>query len=240
MRFKISVIMPAYKLKSTIRESVVEVEEVLKRITDSYEIIVVDDGSNDGTYERVLNLAKKSDYIKVVRNLVNKGKGFSFMKGFLVSKGDIIVLLDADLEIPPYQVAVLLKALSKSDVAITSKWLPNSKVRVPLLRKVLSLSFNLLVRILTGLRFSDTQTGCKAFKREFLEEVLKKITVKRFAFDVELLLLATTNGYKVVEVPSYFTIICNSRIKLKEILRMFLDLLLISIRHRLLKYYKLG
>mgnify|MGYP000327143653 CR=1 FL=1 len=122
----------------------------------------------------------------------------------LFARGDVIILHDADLDIPPEQIRILLEAMEKTnaDVVITSKWHPGSKVIASPIRKILSLAFRFLVRILTGLNLRDTQTSSKAFKRSALLRILPYMRVKRYAFDVEILLLTKYLGFKIIEVPA--------------------------------------
>jgi len=234
----ISVVMPAYRLSRIIPYSVKAVEKVLNSNGYRFEIVVVDDGSPDDTYSQALK-ATKNPVVKVYRLPRNMGKGFALLYGFGRSKGDIVVFFDADLDIDPRQITLLVEALLKSgaDIAITSKWHPQSKTIATPLRKFLSKSFYVLTKLLLGLKVSDTQTGAKAFRREVLEDIARHLTVKRYAFDVELLTAATARGYRVVEVPALWRIKLASRFRAKEVFKMFADLTAIAYRHRVKRWY---
>jgi len=234
----VSVVMPAYRLSRVISYSMKAVEKVLSSNGYRFEIVVVDDGSPDDTYSQALK-ASKNPVVRVYRLPRNVGKGFALLYGFRRSRGDIAVFFDADLDIDPRQITLLVEALLKSgaDIAITSKWHPQSKTIATPLRKFLSKSFYALTKLLLGLKVSDTQTGAKAFRREVLEDITRYLTVKRYAFDVELLTAATARGYKIVEVPALWRIKLRSKFRVKEIIRMFVDLMAVTYRHRVKKQY---
>ena len=150
-----------------------------------------------------------------------------------------MVFFDGDLDIDPRQILLLLSVLrnNDADIAITSKWHPQSKTIATPSRKFLSRSFYALTRLLLGMRLSDTQTGAKAFKREALEDITRHLTVKRYAFDVELLTAAIARGYSIVEVPALWRIKLVTHFKVKEMARMLTDLLAITYRHRVKNHY---
>jgi glycosyltransferase involved in cell wall biosynthesis len=229
----VSIIMPVFNGEEYIDYSIQLVSGLLEKYRVSFEIIIVDDGSTDATKMRAQRAASQWDNVKVIGYNRNKGKGAAFLYGFRHSKGDIVVLFDSDLDIPPDQIIILLSAMNKTgaDVVITNKWHPLSNTIATKYRKFLSRSYNMLVRLFTGLRFTDTQTGAKAFKRHVLEAIAPKLYAKRYAFDVELLLLVAKHGFRVVEVPAIKPIKLNSAFKPREIAYMFLELLSITYRY---------
>jgi len=234
---KLSIIMPVYNGEDYIEGSLLKVIRFLNHEHIKGEIIVVDDGSKDSTYQVARRVAKKLSYpIKVVGYRNNMGKGHAFLRGFKESAGDIIALLDSDLDIPPEQIKILLKIMERTnaDIVITNKWHPQSQIHATKIRKLLSKAFNLLVRLLTGLNIKDTQTGAKTFKRQVLEDIFKYTFSKKYAFDVELLLTAKIRGYKIAEAPSIKPIELTSKFKIKDIINMLLELLSITYRHRIL------
>jgi len=229
----VSVVMPVFNGEHYINQSIHRVSQILRRYDIPFEVIVVDDGSKDNTRLKALQAASKYKNVKVIGYKCNRGKGMAFLCGYKHSRGDIIVLLDADLDIPPQQVLVLLAIMKKTraDIVVTNKWHPSSRTIASPLRKFLSRSYNTLVRLLTGLNLKDTQTGAKAIKRYVLDAIAPKMYIKRYAFDVELLLLAQKYGYKIAEAPSLKTIKLTTAFGLKEIFRMFLELLSVVYRH---------
>jgi len=234
----ISVIMPVYKLSKLVTYSIEAVEKIMKANRYNYEIIIVDDGSPDDTYNYAVMMPQNSS-IKVYRLPRNMGKGFALLYGFKKSRGDVVVFFDGDLDIDPRQIHLLVNTLRSNgvDIAITSKWHPESRTIATPLRKFLSRSFYALARLLLGLKVSDTQTGAKAFRREVLEDIAGCLTVKRYAFDVELLTAATARGYRIAEVPALWRIKLTSRFRAREIARMLIDLMAVAYRHRVKKQH---
>ena len=235
---KISVILPAYNLGSVIQANISKVISYLNHLKLRYEVIVVDDCSMDDTYLKAKQLERVyGDRLKVIRNSVNIGKGYSMYVGFNHCSGDVVILLDADLDIPPQQIGYMLRFIDRADIVITDKWHKKSRVDARLIRRILSRIFNLCVKLFTGLNLSDTQTGAKIFKREVLDNIVPYLVVKRYAFDTELLTAIFARKYKVVEVPSLWSIRLTARFRLREVLKMLLDLLGITYRHRIKRQY---
>ncbi|MHA1595162.1 MAG: glycosyltransferase [Candidatus Baldrarchaeia archaeon] len=232
---KISIIMPAYNCGHCISSSIRQVYNTMREEELNFEIIIVNDGSSDNTSDAVLETMRElnSDSIKLISYPKNMGKGYAFVRGFKESTGDIIVLFDADLDIPPPQIPFMVKILKRknADIVITNKWHPLSKTQASFKRFALSTGFNFLVRFLTGISLRDTQTGAKCFRRHVLNAITKRLFVKRFAIDVEILLLAQKMGFKIVEVPSIATINLSSNFYVNDIMKMFLELLSITYRH---------
>jgi hypothetical protein len=129
-------------------------------------------------------------------------------------------------------------ALREGDIVIGSKWHKDSVVQVPPMRRFLGHGFNVLVKLLTGIRVADTQTGIKAIRREAFDRVFRSMSVKRYAFDVELLVVAKVFDLRVVELPVRLTM--SNGFRLREIWRMFLDLLGITYRLRIKRWYQSG
>ena len=230
--------MPVYNGRHYIANSIRLVSNYMNKLGYPYEIIIVDDGSTDGTHL----VAKKhlNDHMRIIRYEKNRGKGFAFTIGALKATGDITILLDSDLDVPPHQIKNLVDTIQKTnaDIVITNKWHPQSKTIATPTRRFLSLSYNALVRLLTGLKLQDTQTGAKAFKTKKLQKIIKHLYVKRYAFDVELLLVAQNLKYKIDQIPSSKPIKLTTKFKTKEIIRMLLELLSITYRHKILRKYR--
>ncbi len=230
--------MPAYRLSGLVGESIRAVDGVLRAAGYPYEIIVVDDGSPDDTYGEALR-ASRGRPVRVLRLRRNRGKGAALLAGYRRSRGDIVVFFDADLDIDPRQIPLLVRALhaTGADAVVTSKWHPRSRTEASPTRWFLSRAFHALERLLLGVRVTDTQTGAKAFKRQALDEVAPRLTVKRYAFDAELLTAITARGKTIVEIPAVWRIRLKSRFHPLEIARMLLDLLAIAYRHRVKHQY---
>jgi dolichyl-phosphate beta-glucosyltransferase len=197
---EVSLILPMYNEERLIEKTIKTSIDYLKKKGYDYEIIVVDDGSRDNTVEK----AKKFKDIKIIRLDKNYGKGYAIRQGVMKAKKDNIAYMDADL---PYPIENIDKLLDFKDAHITigSRASEGSKVKSHpnLSRKLLGKCFNVLMRLTTGLRFVDTQSGFKAFKKDAAKKIFSNITVNRWGFDVEVLFLAQKYGFKVDQVPIY-------------------------------------
>ncbi len=232
----LSFVIPACNEEDSIETSLFSLDGLVKRNSLTYEIIVVDDGSRDRTLPRAVEYASRNGHVKVVSYALNEGKGYAIRRGFLQTEGDIVIFADGDMEIDFNQVSSYIQALERADIVIASKWHSQSNVEVPLLRKVLSRSFNVLVRLLTGVTLRDTQAGLKAIRRSAFEDVFQMLAVKRYAFDVELLAVANLYGLRIVEMPVQLKM--NGRFKLKEMWQMLIDLFGIVYRLRIRRFYQ--
>jgi glycosyltransferase involved in cell wall biosynthesis len=203
------------------------------------QIILVDDGSNDGTYEKALEFAKQHPNIQVVNYGNNMGKGFAIRYGFKYATRDLVAFIDADLNLHPGLILRLLEYMDKTgaDVVVGSKRHRDSKINYPLKRKILSEIYYLFVKFLFGLPVRDTQVGLKLYKREVLEDVLPKVLVKKYAFDIELLANAHRLGYKIIESPVELNISFSSHVNIKAIWHMMIDTAAVFYRMKILKYY---
>lgn len=200
---KISIIMPAHNEGHHIFQNVRETQAVFDEAQCDYEIIIVNDGSGDNTGEESKRAAAGFLNIKVVDRDKNSGKGNALRRGFYHATGDVVVLLDADLDLHPRQLSTLFDILEKqqADVVIGSKRHPESKLNYPSRRKVISKIYYFILWTMFGLPLNDTQTGLKLYKHEVLRKVMRRVLCKRYAFDVEILANAHHLGYKIVEAP---------------------------------------
>ncbi len=232
----LSFVVPAYNEEDFIEDTLGTIDAVIKGKNLTYEIVVVDDGSLDGTLAKVVKYAKNNAHIKVVSYTKNIGKGYAVKTGFMQTSGDLVVFTDSDMEIDLGMVSKYLKALEDGDIVIASKRHSSSQIKAPLSRKILSLSFNTLVRLLTGVPLNDTQSGLKAMKKSAFVDIFPRLTVKRYAFDAELLTVAHLYGLKVVEMPVKIKL--DASFKPKEMWNMFIDLLGIAYRLRVIHWYQ--
>jgi glycosyltransferase involved in cell wall biosynthesis len=240
-RVDVSFVMPTYNEAEFIESALDGLYRAGKDMGLRYEIVVVDDGSLDDTGPKAVDFASrngsvKNGFVKIVTYRNNVGKGYAVKTGFLRARGDVVVFVDGDLDVDVEQVGRFVKALDHSDIVVASKWHPESCVDVPLVRRLLSCGFNVLVRLLTGVRLRDTQTGLKAIRRRALEDVFPHLSVKRYAFDVEMLAVAELIGLKVIEMPVRLRL--RGTISVREVWYMFVDLLGITYRLRVLRWYQ--
>jgi len=237
---KLSILVPAHNEGAHIYGNIREIQRVFDEIGCRYELIVIDDGSKDETYENAQKAAKGFSNIIIKRIRQNRGKGRALKYGFRFAKGDLIAFLDADLDLHPEQIQNLFKIMNrkKADVVIGSKRHPESKLDYPRQRKIISNIYFLLIKLLFSLPIKDTQTGLKLFRYEVLERVFPKVLVKRYAFDLELLVNIHHLGYKIVEAPvtlNYQRLM--GRIRLKDLYHTSMDTLAIFYRMYILRQY---
>jgi len=235
----LSVLIPAYNEGQHIGQNLREVTAVLDRSFQNYEVIVVDDASLDNTYEAACKTAQEDDRIKVIRAERNGGKGHALRLGFQSSQGQDVVFLDADLDLPPDQIASFVEYLHENDLSVVvgSKRHPQSKIAYPETRKFLSHLYGTTVRLLFQLPIRDTQTGLKVYRRRVLAEVFPLMRCERFAFDLELIALAHQRGYRMGELPVQLRFrrkMRFGRIRLWDFFLTALDTLGILVRVRLL------
>jgi glycosyltransferase involved in cell wall biosynthesis len=240
---KISVIMPVYNGEKFIVTNVTKVRELLESyqgvnlITD-FEIVVVDDGSKDNTLRLIKESFSQDKRIVIVQNIINQGKGFALKNGFFSSSGDIVVLIDSDLDIPPEQIKNLITEYKKGyDIVISSKFEKGSELKYPILRRIISFIYYITIKILFGLPIRDTQTGLKLFKREVLELCLSRMVVKRFAFDLELLLIAHRYNFTIKTVPVKINYHSSGFVSPSVLLMSFIDTISIFYRAKILQFY---
>lgn len=235
-KLDLSFVIPAYNEEGLIEDALGTLDEAVKSKKLQYEIVVVDDGSEDKTLSKAMTYASKNGHVKVVSYTKNLGKGYAVKKGFMQAVGEVVIFVDSDLDINLKGISRYVEALQHGDIVIASKWHPQSVVEMPLVRRLLSRSFNLLVRLLTGVKLRDTQAGLKAMKKSALKNVFPRLSVERYAFDVELLIVAKLYGLKVVEMPVNLQM--QALFSLREMCRMFIDLLGIAYRLRVTHWYR--
>lgn len=235
-QIELSFVVPAYNEEDLIETTLGTLDEVVKNQMLPYEIVVVDDGSKDQTLAKAMKYAKRNGHVKVIGYVKNMGKGYAVKAGFMQATGEIVVFADSDLEIDLSTISRYIDALEHGDIVIASKWHPDSAVEMPLTRKIMSHSFNAIVRLLTGAPLRDTQSGLKAMRKSAFVNIFPRLAVKRYAFDVELLAVAHLYGLRVVEMP--VSIKMDASFKLSDVWKMFVDLLGIAYRLRVIHWYQ--
>ncbi len=232
---QLSVIVPVYNQEIAISALLKKLKEVLNSSLLNYELIVVNDGSSDNTLKILRKEELLDSRLQIISYPRNKGKGYAVKKGIVHTDGDIVLFIDGDLEVSPEAINIYIKELQNYDLVIASKSLPLSKVISPASRKFLSRVFNFYVRIITGLNLKDTQVGLKAAHGDALRAIFSLIHTDRYAFDVELLAIASMAKMSIKELPIEITL--NHRLKLNDIAKMFIDVIAISYRMRISRWY---
>jgi dolichyl-phosphate beta-glucosyltransferase len=198
-----SIVIPAYNEGARLGATLEKVLAYVRAQGWNAEVIVVNDGSRDNTAELVRGFAEKDSGLRLVENPGNRGKGYAVRNGMLNARGEVIVFSDADLSSPIEEISKLLVALEAgADIAIGSRWLRAELQtrRQSGHRQLFGRVFNLLLRIILGLRFKDTQCGFKAFTRRAAQAILPLQRIERWGFDPEILFLARKFGFRVEEV----------------------------------------
>jgi glycosyltransferase involved in cell wall biosynthesis len=241
-RPRVTLVVPVYNGGQEIVENVAAIRRAVteKLPPDNVEVIVVSDGSLDDTGERLL--AARSSGIRVIHYDRNLGKGYAVKAGTLAAHGEWIALIDSDLDLDPGSVPAYLDTAQheRLDFAIGSKRHPKSVVSYPRSRRAASWCYQQLNRALFRLDVRDTQVGLKVFRRRVVEEVVPLLLVKQFAFDLELLAVATALGYdRIRELPVRLEYrFTGSALGSTAVLRALWDTAAIFYRLRILRTYQ--
>lgn len=201
-----------------------------------YEIIVVNDGSKDDTRNIVQRISSSNETIRMISYSINMGKGYAIRQGVLHSRGKYVIFLDGDGDISTEVLSKYVERMVAADIVIGSKYHPLSIVNVPASRKFFSMCFHLFVKVMLGIKVSDTQVGLKAGKGDIFRKIFQRVTVKRYAFDAEMLAVAGILGLRVVELPVKIEL--DKSFKKKEIVKMAFDVLGVAFRLRVIKWYQ--
>ena len=236
-RPSLSLIIPAYNEASRMLPPLSSAISFLESHFDSWEIIYSNDGSSDKTAELVLEVQKKRPSVRLVDNPVNLGKGAAVRAGFEAAKGDIVMFSDADFSSPPEETLKLLAAIDEGfDLAIGSRGLEDSQIEIrqswP--RETMGKIFNLILRAILPIPFRDTQCGFKMFRKEAAQMISRRMRVRGFAFDVEMLMIAQKHNLKIKEVPVVWRNVLESKVHpFRSSLDMLMDVL--AIRYRMFR-----
>jgi dolichyl-phosphate beta-glucosyltransferase len=224
----LSIVIPAYDEEKRLSGTLERITGYLKGETWKFsEVIVVDDGSRDGTVRVAEEFRSRVLSVRVLRNPGNRGKGYAVRHGMLEAKGEWTLFSDADLSTPIEELEKLWRAAqeARAQVAIGSRALDRSLIGVhqPLFRESAGKLFNLTARIITGLPFWDTQCGFKLFETKAAREIFRRQQLERFGFDVEVLFIARKLGYSSIEVPVRWNDVAGTKVGAVSGLSAFID-----------------
>lgn len=231
MNTTLSIVIPAFNEESRLGDSVRKILAYLKQENPFAEVIVVDDGSTDKTFDIAQEACAEFPEIKteVIRYEANRGKGYAVKIGLLAAGGDIAVFSDADLSTPIEELPKLVKLIQNGefDVAFGSRALDRSLIGThqPWRREQGGRVMNLIIKMMSGLAFADTQCGFKAFNMKEFRPLLELMKIDRFGFDVEFLFVADYNKLRLKEIPVRWNNVEGSKVSvLRDTRRMFTEL----------------
>jgi glycosyltransferase involved in cell wall biosynthesis len=222
----LSIIIPSYNEESRLPDTLERIAAYLSDSGREAEVLVVDDGSKDGTAAVAEYFRIKLPTLRVVSNGVNRGKGYSVRHGMQEARGRVALFTDADLSAPIEEAGKLIDALDTCDVAIGSRAMDRSLISVheSPFREFAGIIFNKIVRMILWLPFVDTQCGFKAFRRDRCSIIFEQQTIERFGFDPELLYLARHHGLRAVEIPVRWGHSPATKVSmLRDSIQMFID-----------------
>lgn len=238
-----SLIIPVYKQEKTIKRDIETILDVLESVNIPFEIVPVLDGITDKSDQEVKKI--KDTRVKLVGYATNHGKGYAVRFGFAHAIGDVIGFMDAGGDLSAKALLPMLAQFDfqDADAVIGSKRHPDSKVEYPMYRRVLSWGYQRVIHLLFGINVRDSQVGMKLYRRKLLEDVLPRLLVKQFAFDIEILAVANRLGYKKIfeapvelNFPKAVSTITVQKI-LQTIWNMMNDTLAVFYRLKILHYY---
>ena len=230
----VSVVLPAYRLSDQIGPNMSAVWAALP----GAQVVVVDDGSDDGTFEEAQQAASNLPRALVIRHPHNRGKGAALQTGAMQCEGEIVVFLDGDLDLPPAQLPRLLDRMDTrgADILVGAKQGEMQEGRYPRKRRILSVLFSFITRTLFRLPITETQTGLKIFRRASLDAVITDLRVFGYAFDLELLVRSHRAGFRIIQEPVDLEVGASSHpLRLSTLWEMGRDTIRIflwSLRHR--------
>jgi dolichyl-phosphate beta-glucosyltransferase len=227
-KLELSIVVPAYNEQLRITSFMKNLLDFSKKHLESYEIIIVDDGSTDNTYQVVKDLIRDHENTRVITYNKNKGKGFAVFQGILNAKGEFVLFIDADGSTPPEEIMNMNKIYKRHgyDVIIGTRIDETSSIEnpQPISRKLLSLIFNIYSNLLFHLSVNDLLCGFKGFKKEVAIRLFENLQSFRWEFDVEILYKARKLNYSLYQIPIKWKHEEGSKIKKSDPFFIFLNL----------------
>lgn len=238
---KLSIILPMFNEEKRIVDTLEKIDNYFRDNDYNYNVIIIDDGSTDNSYNEVFNYIyhNNNNKISIYKNTKNKGKGFSVRRGLMIGDSDYYLMMDVDLSTPIEEIVTLLKNIKLYDVVIGSRYVKYSTVIIEqsLLRRFYSRVFNFLVNFLFELDVCDTQCGFKLYSRKARNLIVSKSIIVGFSFDVEHIFICKENGIKYYECGVIWSDNKPRSFNIKKIFDMFTEIMLIH-RIKIKKGYK--
>jgi dolichyl-phosphate beta-glucosyltransferase len=230
----LSIVIPCYNEEARLPRTIEQVERYLDGKDVSYELILVDDGSSDGTRKVMDAAAERNRFVRLEALPSNRGKGRALAEGVAVAKGSEVLVTDADLSTPIEELPKLQAELDRgAGVAIASRAVRGSRVEIsqPFYRVLMGKAFNLLVQAVLLPGIWDTQCGFKLFRADVAREAFAELTTDGFGYDPEVLYRAKRRGVRIAEVPVVWRNSAPTKVSpIKSSLDMFRHVLRIRFR----------
>ncbi len=198
----VSVVLPAYNEVDFLEPAVTQISQALREIGYSFEIVIAEDGSSDGTDKKAAELAETVPFVRHIHREKRLGRGTALNNAFRQSSGEVLVYMDLDLATDLRYLRPLVEAITAEgyDFSTGSRMLPQSKAERTFSRSMSSKTYNFLVRHMLGSKLRDHQCGFKAFKREPLMQLLGEVEATHWFWDTEVMVRGYRHGYKIKEI----------------------------------------
>ncbi|MBU2488462.1 MAG: glycosyltransferase family 2 protein [Proteobacteria bacterium] len=233
---RLSVVIPLYNETRCLTENLARTLEYLEGRGESFEIVLVNDGSLDETSRLCEEAASRHPQVKALGYSVNRGKGYAVKTGVLAALGDRVLFMDADLAVPLSYIEPCVQALDQgADLVLASRHAQGASIQVPesFVRRFMGEVFRQICKWGLGLKVTDVTCGLKGFTRETGKEIFPRCQVERWSYDAEIILLAQALGKKMAEVPVTWFHSRESAVRVgRDAVESFVDLL--KIRWRIL------
>jgi glycosyltransferase AglD len=218
---EVTAIIPVYNDRASLETAIPLSLETLSRITPAFEILVAEDGSNDGSAEFVTGISRADPRVRLLHNDLRQGRGRALNRAIAESRGAIVCYYDVDLATDLQHVKTLVEAIRDGyDIATGSRLLPDSDIVRTGGREIASRTYNLLVRLCLSSRVFDHQCGFKAFNRERILPVLPTVRDRHWFWDTELLVRAQRIDYRVREFPVHWRAGNGTTVKVRDVFAM--------------------
>jgi dolichyl-phosphate beta-glucosyltransferase len=221
----LSIIIPAHNEQNRLPATLDQILQFLKQQSFTSEVIVVENGSTDRTYELAQKFARQHENLRVIQS--EKGKGAAVQYGMLTAQGDYRFMCDADLSMPVEEIVKFIPpTLQNFDIAIASREAKGAvRYNEPSYRHLGGRGINFLIQTLILPGLNDTQCGFKCFRAEVAEDLFKRQTLMGWSFDIELLYIARRHGYRIVEIPIHWYHFSDSKVSaLRDSVHMIQDI----------------
>jgi glycosyltransferase involved in cell wall biosynthesis len=218
---EVTAIIPVFNDRTSLAITLPKSIETLSEISSKFEIIVAEDGSNDGSTDYVRQFEKQDGRVHLLHHDERQGRGRALSEAIRRSNGTIICYFDVDLATDMQHLSGLISAIREgADISTGSRLLPSSDIARTRGREIASRSYNFLVRLFLGSKIYDHQCGFKAFNRNRILPLLPAIQSNHWFWDTELLVRAQRDGYKVAELPVRWRAGKGTTVKMKDIFEM--------------------